>query len=34
LINSKALLNAPPEINDDVDRAQYEEDSRIGLWRR
>ena len=31
MINSKALLNAPPEINDDVDRAQYEEDSRIGL---
>ncbi|MBB68337.1 RNA polymerase-binding protein DksA [Alteromonas lipotrueae] len=27
----KVQLSDPPEINDDVDRAQYEEDSRIGL---
>ncbi|MDC0602388.1 TraR/DksA C4-type zinc finger protein [Aliiglaciecola sp.] len=27
----KMQLSEPPEINDDVDRAQYEEDSRIGL---
>ncbi|WOI37788.1 TraR/DksA C4-type zinc finger protein [Alteromonas sp. CI.11.F.A3] len=27
----KVQLSNPPEINDDVDRAQYEEDSRIGL---
>lgn len=27
----KVQLSDPPELNDDVDRAQYEEDSRIGL---
>lgn len=27
----KKQLSDPPEVNDDVDRAQYEEDSRIGL---
>ncbi|MDO6566959.1 TraR/DksA C4-type zinc finger protein [Alteromonas sp. 1_MG-2023] len=27
----KVQLSNPPEINDDVDRAQYEEDSRIRL---
>lgn len=27
----KVQLSDPPEINDNVDRAQYEEDSRIGL---
>jgi DnaK suppressor protein len=27
----KLQLSNPPEINDEVDRAQYEEDSRIGL---
>jgi len=27
----KLQLSDPPEINDEVDRAQYEEDSRIGL---
>lgn len=27
----KASLSHPPEINDDVDRAQYEEESRLAL---
>ena len=27
----KVQLSQPPEINDEVDRAQYEEDSRIAL---
>ena len=27
----KASLSQPPEINDEVDRAQYEEESRLSL---
>lgn len=29
--NAKAQLNDQPEMNDDADRAQYEEESRISL---